>query len=274
MNQIKILDVKINNVTMDEVLKYISNCILDGKPHQIVTANPEILVNCQKDPEAKDILNQTDLVIADGIGLLWAAKTTNQQLSQRVTGVDLIEHLAELAAQKKYSIFFLGAQEGVSQKTANILCHKYPALKIAGYSSVSADFSPDCLPQYKFPFNVRQTDIKATKTDPNLKIVNLIRQTKPDILLVAYGHPKQELFISRYKKLLNVPVMIGVGGAFDFISGKALRAPMFLQKMGWELLGFEWLWRFLTQPWRLKRIITAVIIFPWLVFVHHLQSKQ
>lgn len=269
MNQIKILNIRINNVTMDEVLRNISNFILSGKPHQIVTANPEILVNCQKDQEARETLKNADLVMPDGAGLLWAAQATGQKLVQRVTGIDLIDQLALLASEKKYSIFFLGAKEGVAQSTAKILQQKYPGLKIAGYSSANPVLKQNNLPKYKFPYNVRQTDIKAAKTDPNLRIVEMIRQTQPDILLVAYGHPKQELFICHYKKLLNVPVMIGVGGAFDFISGRACRAPKLLQK-----LSLEWLWRLFVEPWRFKRIFTAVIIFPWLVFWHkHKISK-
>lgn len=273
MKPIKILGVKVNNLTMSETIKMLDNFIITRKHHQIITLNPEIVISAQKNQEVREIINNANLVIPDGTGLLWAAKFTGQKLSERVAGIDLIWQLARLANQKSYSIYLLGADPGVAKQTAEILCKEFPRLRIAGYSQASPSLKNEKI-EYKFPYNIRQTDIKASKINIDLRIVENIRQTRPDILLVAYGHPKQELFISRYQKLLNVPVMMGVGGSFDFISGGARRAPRIFQKLGFDLWGFEWLWRFFTQPWRIKRIFTAIVIFPWKVFVDKITYKK
>ena len=213
-------------------------------------------------------------MIPDGTGLLWAASFTGQKITQKITGVDLVDKLAKLSAKKGYKIFFLGANPGIAKQSADILTKKYPGMKVAGYSSASPKLEQSDKPQFQFPYNSRITDIKPAKTNPNAKITQMIRDAKPDILLVAYGHPKQELFISRYAKLLRVPVMIGVGGSFDFITGKAQRAPKFMQKLGIDKLGFEWLWRLVCEPQRIGRIYTAVIKFPWAVFVSTIISKK
>lgn len=274
MNQIKILNVKIHNLTMSETVKLIDQFIHFSYVKHIVTANPEILMFAQKNPTYLDIINNADLVIPDGVGLLWAGRFLGQPLKERVTGIDLVERLAALASQKNYRIYFLGAAPGIAKTTAEILAKKYPGLIIAGFSSASPRLDQSSKSPYKFPYDIRLTDLKEGRVDPNLKIVEKIRLAKPDILLVAYGHPKQELFISRYAKLLNVAVMIGVGGAFDFITGKAKRSPKILQKIGWDLLGFEWLWRLCTQPWRWKRIFTAVILFPLTLIRYKITNKK
>lgn len=272
--KIKILGVKVNNISMPETLRMLESFIISRNPHQIVTTNPEIIMNAQKDVKAKQIINDSDLSLPDGAGLLWAAKFTGQKLSNRVAGVDLIYKLCQLCQNKRYSIYLLGGIPGIAKKTAEKLNQLYPQLKIVGYSCADPALNNNQSSKFKFPYNLRTTDIKMTKIDQNLKIVKEIRHAKPDVLLVAYGHPKQELFISRYKNVLNVPVMIGVGGSFDFIAGLTKRAPKIFQKLGFDLLGFEWLWRFFTQPWRIKRIFTAVIIFPWKVFIDKITYKN
>ncbi|EKD56587.1 MAG: hypothetical protein ACD_58C00142G0002 [uncultured bacterium] len=274
MNQINILNTKVHDITMAETIKIVGNFISLRKPHQIVTVNPEMIVAAQSDNKFNKIINNSNLVIPDGTGLLWAASFTGQHLTERVTGIDLVNQLANLAAKKRYSIYLLGAMPGVAKKASEILVNKYPGLKIAGYSSDNPVINFPDKPEYKFPYNNRTTDIKPSIANPNLKIVNKIRLTKPDILLVAYGHVKQEKFIAQYSKLLNIPVMIGVGGAFDFIVGIAIRAPRIFQKFGLNYLGFEWLWRLITEPKRFKRIFTAVIVFPWLVFIDIILHKN
>lgn len=270
MKSIKILGVKVNNITMEETMRMLDNFIVSRKPHQIVTLNPEIVMSAQSDNVTKNIINSADLVIPDGVGLLWAASFKGQKISERVAGIDLVYNIAQLAAQKKYSIYFLGATRGVAKKTSEILLNKFPCFKIAGVSDDSPNFDQVTLPKYKFPYNNRITDIKSGLSDHNSKIAQQIRHSKPDILLVAYGHPKQELFINRYKNILNVPIMIGVGGSFDFISGKAMRAPKIFQKLGFNYLGFEWLWRLIVEPWRWRRIYTAVVVFPIFVIIDKL----
>ncbi len=244
-NQISILNVKIDNINYKQTIKKIDRFIKSKKPHQIITVNPEIIMAAQNDENYKKILNSSDLNVADGAGLWWAAKYTHQKLNYRITGVDLIDKMTKLAAKKKYRMFFLGGQNKAGEYAADNLREKYPNLHVAG-----------CCEGYPIIKD------KLTKKEnlKNIKLINKILKTNPDILLVAYGAPKQEKFIAKYKNKLNIPVIIGVGGAFDFISGRIKRAPKWMQT-----LHIEWLYRLIQQPSRLNRIVTATIRFPWAV---------
>jgi len=274
--KIDILGVKVNKITSEEVIQRVGEWLEKKEKHYIVTPNPEFVMYARQDQEFKNILNKADLAIPDGIGLLWAAKFLSLNVShlglikylqalwqfvytklslvffprycqtvfpERVTGTDLVWKLAKLAEQKSCSIYLLGGRGNTAQLTAQKLKQKFPHLKIAGAFAGSPD----------------------KEADKNLCAI--INHVKPDILLVAYGHPKQEKWIKRnLDKLPSVKVVMGVGGAFDFITGKVKRAPQFLRK-----LGLEWLWRFFIQPWRVKRIFIATLKFSWTVFKHKIK---
>lgn len=225
----KILDVKIDEVNYAEALEKIAGFIVSRKPHQIITVNPEMIVEAQKNPEFKKILNDSDLNTPDGRGILWALKKIHAiKLKTPVTGVDLTNKLALLSQTKNWRIYLAGAGEGIAEKAAQNLLKKYPQAKIVGVSQ-----------------------------EPN---ISEIKKKKPDILLLAYGAPKQDIWIAQHKKELNVPVMIGVGGTFDYISGHIRRAPKWMRK-----IGLEWLFRLIQQPSRFCRIFNAVVKFPILV---------
>lgn len=236
----KILDVKVDKITFEYALKKIEDMIEIGKKqsktHQIVTVNPEFIMEAQKNTIFKEVLNSADLAVPDGAGILWAAKYYKEKLPERITGVDLVWEISKMAEDRGYSIFLLGGKEGIAQETGERLRVIHPRLKIAGVFGGSAD--------------------------PKMKdeIAEKIISTKPDILFVAYGFPKQDIWIARYKHELGVPVSMGVGGTFDFISGNVPRAPSWMQK-----IGIEWLYRLIKQPWRFRRIYTATVKFPWAV---------
>jgi N-acetylglucosaminyldiphosphoundecaprenol N-acetyl-beta-D-mannosaminyltransferase len=179
------------------------------------------------------VLNDASLATADGVGILMAARWLGTPIRERVTGVALVERIAKQAAIRGWRIFFLGAAPGVAEKAAQVLRHRYAGLQIAGaYAG-----SPSIIEE---PF-VRQQVLDAN----------------PDILLVAYGHPAQDLWIARNQALLNVRLAIGVGGTFDEIVGLVPHAPAWMHRVG-----LKWLWRLIQQPWRYKRIYTAVVQFP------------
>lgn len=240
-----ILNVKVHAVTRAQTLTLIEEFVASGQPHQLATVNPEFVITAQNDEEFRQIINNAALALPDGVGLLKAArflKTT--PLPERVSGSDLVQRLAELSHQKGYRIYFLGAGEGVAEKAAEKLTAKYPKLKVAGcYAGSPA-------------------------VEENEAIIRRILPTQPDILLVAYGAPKQDQWIARNLHRLQIPVCIGVGGSFDFIAGTAKRAPLWVQR-----LGLEWLHRLLTQPWRWRRIWNAVPRFSWLVFRRRLHNE-
>jgi len=232
-----ILDVNIHALTNTQTLALIEKFIASGQPHQLVTVNPEFVVTAQRDPEFREIINRAALALPDGIGLLKAArflKTT--LLPERVAGSDVVVRLAEASHIKGYRIYFLGAWEGVAEKAVEMLKARYPKMKVAGVYAGSPAL------------------------EENEAIVQRILPTRPDILLVAYGAPKQDKWIARNLERLQIPVCIGVGGSFDFLAGTAKRAPHWIQ-----YLGLEWLHRLVMQPWRWRRIWNAVFYFSWLV---------
>jgi len=219
-----ILGVPVHPVTFEGFLDVVAAFIAAGAPRQICTANPEFVMTAQRQPEFMRVLQEADLVLPDGVGLLWAARRQGVELPERVTGSDGIDLLAERAAREGWRMFLLGAMPGVAEKTAAILRARYPGLNVAG----------------TYPGSPRDGDYP--------EIARRIKAARPDILLVAYGAPQQDVWIARHKEDLAVPVSMGVGGAFDFVAGVQRRAPRLLIRMN-----LEWLWRLVTQPWRWRR---------------------
>jgi N-acetylglucosaminyldiphosphoundecaprenol N-acetyl-beta-D-mannosaminyltransferase len=230
------LGVRIDEVNYQEALEVAENLVEKNGRHYIVTPNPEIISLAQKDLDFKEILNNADLSIADGIGLIWASWISGKRLRARVTGTDFLEGFAALAAEHGFNLFLLGSSDGVAAKAAQAFKARYPNLRIAG--SYGGNSNPEF----------------------DKKTRSAIKDKKIDILAVAYGAPKQEKWIARNLPYLNVKLAIGVGGALDYISGEKTRAP------GWaQRLGFEWAFRLLKEPARFKRQL-ALPYFSYLVF--------
>ncbi len=241
MAKVEILGVKIDNLSPQEVLEKSSQFLKSKNQYFIVTPNPEFLVSAKKDKNFQEILNYADIAIADGVGLIYAAKFLGQQL-QRVTGVDLMWYLCELAEQQNYPVYLLGSVEEITEATAEVLKENFPQLDIVG-SSGGGEITPD-----GFQKN-------------NDGLMEKIKAAKPKIIFVAFGAGKQEKWIFNHlDQLPSVKLAMGVGGTFDFISGATPRAPEIMRN-----LGLEWLYRLIKEPRRLKRIFRAVIIFPLLV---------
>jgi len=255
MKEINILGIKINDVSFTQAINIIEKFLLSKKPRQIATVNSEFIMAAQKDEEFRHILNRSDLSVPDGAGLLFTSRyILNDPIRERVTGIDLVYGICELAEKRKYPIFLLGGENGTEIKTAAALKDKFPNLIIAGTHEGFPELKKSNFNDFR---QLRMTDIKPSKNDPNMEIIKKVHAGKPKILFVAYGAPKQDKFIFRYKDILNIPIMMGVGGSFDFISGKSSRAPIWIQK-----LWLEWLWRVFKEPWRINRIITATVKFP------------
>jgi N-acetylglucosaminyldiphosphoundecaprenol N-acetyl-beta-D-mannosaminyltransferase len=225
-----ILGVPIDNLTMGEAIarcdEFVAAGRATGRTHQIATVNADFVVNSLHDPELRRILQESDMATADGMPLVWASRLLGGPLPGRVTGADLVPALAARAADKGYSIYFLGAQAGVAAKAAELLQQRYPSLHVAGV------FSPP-------PSSVLEMD---------RAVFEQVVAAKPDILLVAFGNPKQEKWIRMYAPELRVPVAIGVGGTLDMIVGVTKRAPAWMQRSG-----LEWLYRLAQEPRRLLK---------------------
>jgi len=224
---VAILGVAIDNLTMQEVLDAVGAAIDKGGFHQIATANVDFLVNSVRDEELRETLVRCDIVLADGMPLVWASYLMGAALKERVAGADLVPQLARLSAERGYRIFLLGASEESSAGTARWMLKNFPGACIAGR------FCPDHLP-------LEEMD--------NEDILSRIEDARPDILLVAFGNPKQEKWLAMHRHRLRVPVCIGVGGSFDFLSGRVSRAPLWMQRYA-----LEWLYRTIQDPSRLAK---------------------
>lgn len=236
-----ILGTPIDDVTMDEALDRIERLIdvgrATGRGHQIATVNADFVVKSLRDAELRRILQESDMATADGMPLVWGARLLGVPLQGRVTGADMVPALAKRAAEKGFSMYFLGAGPGVAERAADILRKENPGLNIVGVSA------PPQAP--------------LDKMDPS--IVEACKAAKPDILLVAFGNPKQEKWIYRHANELSAPIMMGVGGTFDFIAGVTKRAPTWMQKTG-----LEWMHRLLQEPRRLwKRYAVDLMSFSY-----------
>lgn len=235
-----ILGVRVDDVTYEEAVTEIDRFVQERIPHQIVTVNPEFTVAARRDAEFCHIINNAALSLPDGVGLLWASRLLGHPLRDRVTGVDLLQRLADLASQRGYAIFLLGAAPGVAAEAARRLAERFPGLAIAGtYAG-----SPDPAEEHE--------------------IIDIVRSAAPDMLFVAYGAPKQDKWIARNLNRLGAPIAMGVGGAFDFVSGRARRAPMWMRRAG-----LEWLHRLYREPWRWRRML-ALPAFAWLVIMERM----
>jgi len=268
-----ISDVKLDEITIKEVLEKIKSFLLSNSQHYIVTLNPEMIVKTQKNDYFKKIINEADIVVPDGIGILLAHKYIYQDgLLEKISGIDLIYTICESDFVKNKKIYLLGAGRGIAKKAAEVLLKKYNRLNIVGAEEgVSAEVSNFQSISNQYPINI-QHSISPNNTEYNelnKQLIRRINNAQPEILFVALGAPKQEIWIyENLKKMPSVKLAMGVGGSFDFISGRIKRAPLIFQR-----LGLEWLWRLILEPRRIKRIYNATAKFGWVVLKNKKEGK-
>jgi len=215
----------ITNVSMAQAVARVEEHILSGEMHQIATANLDFARNSLKDQYLQRIICDCSMVLPDGAPMLWASTLFGMPLKERVTGVDLIPELAKLSAERGYRICLLGSSEDSSKRAVAALEKRYPGVRIVGR------LCPEIAPLHEMDSEGLLSEIEAIN---------------PDILLVAFGNPKQEIWIHRYRNRLKVPVAIGIGGALDMIGGNLKRAPKWVQQ-----LQMEWFFRLAQEPFRL-----------------------
>ena len=238
--KINILGTLISNISKKKLLLKVSSFLNSGEQHFFVTPNPEIVLEARRDKELQNILNKADIAIPDGFGLLLASRYLGRSIKKRIAGVDLMLDICKVAEREEKRIFLLGGKEGIAQKTSDVLKNNFPNLKVVGAKS-GGEIDEN---------NLVYADL-----------LEKINNVKPDIIFVALGGGKQEKWINaNLKNIPSVKLAMGIGGAFDFISGKTKRAPGIMRS-----LGLEWLFRLFTEPWRIKRIFNATIKFSYIV---------
>jgi len=234
MESIKIFGVRVDKVSLEEAVCKVEEFLQDDEPKTIYTPNTEIIMEAKEDEGLKEVLNNGDLIIPDGIGLIYASKIKKKPLVERVTGFDLSIEMIKLADKNKYSLFLLGGEEGIAKKAGEKIVEKYPNVKIVGHNNGY----------------FKGAHIGFPGHEEEREVIEKIKKAKPDILFVGFGAPKSEKWIELYKNELNCKVMIGNGGTMDIIAGKVKRAPEVYQK-----LGLEWFYRLIKEPSRIKRQI-------------------
>lgn len=249
---VKILNINISTLLKVEILNYIKESLINDKKLFLATPNPEIILEANKNNRLKEILNnKTNINTPDGKGVLFASKIlkTEPQIKERITGSDLTLDIIKISKELNKKIFLLG---GNSIEQLKIIKNKINIDCNCVYD--------DC---YDIGFKKEDWDKEYNyNLEKNNFIVEKINNSNAEILLVAFGAPKQEIWIdNNLDKLKNIKIVIGIGGTFDFLSGYKKRAPKWMQKAG-----IEWLFRLIQEPKRIKRIINAVIIFPMKIF--------
>lgn len=225
-NTVNILDVNIDVLNMSQAIERISDFLKEDCVKTVFTPNSEIIMVAQKDNELKNILNNSDMLIADGIGVVWASRMVGKSIPERVTGFDTMTNLFKEGSDGSISFYLLGGKPGTVEKAHKELLKQYPNINVAG--------------MHHGYFNA----------DEEKEIIKEINDLCPDILLVALGAPKQEKWIYNNKANLCVKVCMGVGGCFDVIAGNVKRAPVVFQR-----LGLEWFYRLIKEPSRYKRML-------------------
>ncbi|CAN5597527.1 WecB/TagA/CpsF family glycosyltransferase [soil metagenome] len=224
--RVSILGVPVDAVTMDEAMQLLERFVASGKTHFVITADASSIVQAQTDPELHSLYDRADLVTPDSAGVLWASPRFGHRLTQRVSGVDMVDHVCALSAEKGYRVYFLGAAPGIAELAAEKMRLRYPGCHIVGAR------------HGYFP------------AESDTVVAEEVAQANPDFLFVAMGIPRQEKFILSTQKIIRARVAMGVGGTFDVFSGTVRRAPELLQR-----LRLEWVWRLAQNPKKISKVM-------------------
>lgn len=228
MARMKFMNTEIDNLTMEEALDAMDGLIKQKKNAYVLTPNVDHLVQIERGGPLRDAYKEADLIVADGKPLIWISKWYGTPIKEKISGSDLFPRLCEMAAKKGYTMFFLGAMEGIAAKAAENLRARFPGLKVTG------TYSP--------PYGFEKDEAELAR------IRDMIHAAAPDILIVGLGCPKQELFIYHHRKELGVPLSLGLGASLDFEAGNIKRAPAWMANHG-----LEWLFRITQDPKRLAK---------------------
>jgi N-acetylglucosaminyldiphosphoundecaprenol N-acetyl-beta-D-mannosaminyltransferase len=236
-----ILGVKTSSTNKGQVLEFVRNSLKTGHKFFIVTPNPEIVVEAQKNPLFLEALNSADVAVTDGIGL----KLANSSLNT-IKGRELVLDLFQLANEQKLKIFLLGSDKKTIDKSLALVSKIYPYVIARGHPGPI--------------LNKQAQTITEGNRQLEQEVLRQINSFKPDFLFVAFGAPKQELWVKKHFQNLKVGGAMVVGGSLDYFAGSAKVPPKIVAQ-----LGLEWLWRLIREPKRIKRIFNAVVVFPWLL---------
>jgi len=234
---VDICGIQIDVVSLNALLSSIEKRIHQRMPGYVVTPNVHHICYWHRNEKFRRAYRDAFLTVPDGVPLMWSSRLLGTPLAQKLSGSDLIYYVSDFAARRGFSVYFLGADEGVAQAAASALTALYPGLRVAGCYS----------PPYGF----------EKRPETNEHVITAIKQAAPDICYLAFNVPKEEIWMHHNYRKCGVPIMIGMGASFDFVTGRQRRAPRAIQRAG-----FEWLWRMCLEPRRLwKRYLIQDVLF-------------
>ena len=228
-----VLGVRVDCVTMNVTLERCAQFLDTAGHHQVATLNPEFVMLAQRDARFRALVREASLVVPDGAGIVWALRRQGITNVERVTGIDLMRESCAQAANLQVSVFLLGAAPGIAAQAAEVLQRQIPGLVVAG------------------------TAVGAPDSNQASTLCTQIRDSGAGILFVAFGCPAQDFWIQDYQEESGARLAMGVGGSFDYLSGKVARAPLWMQRMN-----LEWFYRLVRQPWRWRRQ-RALVLYLW-----------
>ena len=245
MDRLSIMGVRINNISMNEVLKIAEQKIEDDEKYIIYTPNTEIIMMCQKDEEFLNLMNKSDINVPDGVGLIYAGKVKRFPLKEKVAGYDLSINLLKMADEKGLKLYVVGGRPGVAEAAMKNVQNDYPGIKIVGT-------------QHGY---FKGAHLGEFGHDEEVSLIEDINKHKPHILFVGFGAKKQEQWVEYNKSLINANIIIGNGGTLDGLAGLVKRAPdVFIN------LGLEWLYRLIKEPKRITRQIVLPVFMVKVIF--------
>ena len=237
MKTVRMFGISVASITLSEASEVFSEMARKKETRVIFTANAEHIALLTSNREFQKAYHEADFVLADGMPLVWFSRLIGERLPERVTGSDLLPELCRMAERKSLKVFFLGGTEDVTPKAIENLLKRFPSMNVVGFATPWIDFAHD----------------EKIHSD----LLETINQSGADIVFIGFGAPKQEVWIARNQKKLKTGIVLAVGGTFDFLAGKTIRAPLWMQKTG-----LEWFWRLIHEPKRLwRRYLIGNVIF-------------
>lgn len=246
MSRTLVVGCPVDSLDMNQTIEKIEETIKQKKICQHVAVNVSKFMEMRKDPHLKKIIEDCQIISADGMPLVWVSKLMGNPLPERVAGVDLFQELIKLCSEKGYRPFFFGAREWVVKSVVDNYKAKYPDLNVAGYRN---------------GYYSKEEEVSIAKT---------IRESRADMLFVGFSSPMKEIFLKKWMPVMSVHFCMGVGGSFDIVAGKTKRAPGWMQKTG-----LEWLYRVIQEPRRMwKRYAKTNPAFVWVIFIEYMKSRR
>lgn len=226
MKKTRLLNTKVNNLTMQETIQAVDDMIQAERKSYIVAVNVDVIMKIEKDPILKKIVDEADLTLVDGKPLIWISRFQKRPVKEKISGSDLVPELCRISAESRYTVFILGGREGIAEKAKTNLEGRNPGIQIVG------TYAP------LFGFENDKTELT--------KINEMISAAHPDLLIVCFGCPKQEKFVYENIGQYNAKVSVCAGATVDFLAGNVKRAPQWMSRHG-----LEWFYRYLQEPRRL-----------------------